>query len=482
MKTIVLFHRCELTDLFAPVGVALDGKVRIVHLAYSEDEADRLRALGITQPITIFKEEVRRLYPTCVADADTLKTIDDLFIQQSGGAFNLNGAIQSDRGFIHLSLDEAHRLTVAYHRFWSEFLDLHGANIVLHETCSLMFNFVAAMACAERGGYYLYCIEAHGPNKEFYHLVMSGFDFNCPDLDNALLSIETQQLEVNEDLCANYLSGFRKSFSVFFGVAFKRSTLLRLLAGVIVKRARQLLSGKEYDRILDNIDYWAAERRTAEVKLLNLLRYRKYIRFDSFDRSQRYYFYPLHLEPEAVVLYHAHGLYTNQIKLIQNIAAQMPPGVLLYVKDHPHDHGYRAADDYLVLKSIPNVRLLDSAISGKEVIAHSIGVITQTGTPGFEALLLGKQVFTFGKTFYSSAPGVVYVRNIRDLRELLYSAAERPPLIDAVLYRYLMAYFTAIHHGMTDYFAGHAQRYGIDLDQNARVVAAGLLVTIQTLK
>jgi capsule polysaccharide modification protein KpsS len=237
--------------------------------------------------------------------------------------------------------------------------------------------------------------------------------------------------------------------------------------------------GNPHDRVLDNIDFWSTERRAAETKFVNLLRYRRDIRFDAFDPSQRYYFYPLHLEPEAVVLYHAHGLYTNQVKLIQNIAAQLPPGVLLYVKDHPHDHGYRSADDYLALKAVPNIRLLDSSVSGKEVIAHSMGVITQTGTAGFEALLLGKQVYTFGKTFYSPAPGVVYLRNIRDLRAALYTADERPPVSDAALHRYLTAYFAALHPGLTDYFAGRAQRYGIDLEQNAKEVAAGLLATLQ---
>lgn len=477
--TIILFHRFELTDLFYPVGKELEDNARIVHLAYSEKEAARLRALGVTQPVTIFKEEVRRLHPTSVADAATLAAIDALFIQQSGGAFNLNGAIQSDRGFTHLSLDEAQRLTVTYHRFWTEFLDRHGANVVLHETCSLMFNFVAAMLCAQRGGHYFYFIMAQGPGKGFNHLLMSGFDFTCPDLERALTAVEKGDLSVDEQSCATYLDEFRKSFSVFLGGLFKRPSLVRLAAVALQKRLRQLLRGNPYDKVLDNIDFRAAERRAAEMKFVNLLRYRREIRFDAFDPLQRYYFYPLHLEPEAVVLYHAHGLYTNQVKLIQNIAAQLPPGVLLYVKDHPHDHGYRSADDYLALKSVPNIRLLDSSISGKEVTAHSIGVITQTGTAGFEALLLGKQVFTFGKTFYSPAPGVVYLRNIRDLREALYTAVERPAVSDAALHRYLTAYFAALHPGLTDYFAGRAQRYGIDLEQNSKEVAAGLLATLQ---
>ncbi|PUE42387.1 hypothetical protein [Limnohabitans sp. Bal53] len=479
MTSVVFFHRCELTDLFAPVSQCLHGEFQPVHLAYSATEAERLRELGFTAPVTIFKDEVKRLHPSSVADADTLKAIDDLFIQQSGGAFNLNGAIQSDRGFALLSLEEAQRLTVTYYRFWSEFLDRHDANIVLHETCSLMFNFVAAMLCAQRKGHYLYSIMALGLDKGYKHLLMSGFDFTCPDLDKALAAIESRRLQMDEPACRAYLDEFRSSFSVFLGGAFKRPSLTRISLIALRNKLRQWVPGIPHDRVLDNIDYWSAKSNVAGRKLSNLRRYKKEVRFDAFDASQPYYFYPLHLEPEAVVLYHAHGLYANQVKLIQNIAAQLPPGVFLYVKDHPHDHGYRSADDYLALKSVPNIRLLETSISGKEIVAHSQGVITMTGTAGFEALLLGKPVFTFGKTFYSPAPGVELLRHVRDLRERLYAALERPPTTDAALYPYLTAYLHALHPGMTDYFAGRAVRYGLDLQDNARQVAEGLLSTLR---
>lgn len=479
MKTVVFFHRCELTDLFAPVSLCLENNIQAVHLAYSATEARQLRDLGVTAPITIFKDEVKRLHPSSVADPSTLKAIDDLFIQQSGGAFNLNGAIQSDRGFTLLSLEEAQRLTVTYYRFWTEFLDRHGANIVLHETCSLMFNFVAAMLCAQRKGRYVYSIMALGPGKGYNHLLMSGFDFSCPDLDQALAAVESQQLPVDEFACRAYLHEFRTSFSVFLGGAFKMPSLAKITLVAWRDKLRQLVHGIPHDRVLDNIDFWSAKRNVAGRKATNLRRYQKNVRFDAFDSSLAYYFYPLHLEPEAVVLYHAHGLYANQVKLIQNIAAQLPPGVLLYVKDHPHDHGYRSAEDYLALKSVPNIRLLDTSISGKQVVANSQGVITMTGTAGFEALLLGKPVFTFGKTFYSAAPGVVLLHHVRDLRERLYAALKRPPMTDAELYPYLTAYLHALHPGMTDYFAGRAVRYGLDLKDNAGKVAEGLMMTLR---
>lgn len=481
MTPIIFFHRCELTDLFAPISKCLGPDFQALHLAYSEVEARKLQELGIDTSITVFKDEVRRLYPNCIADPLTLKTIDELFIEQSKGAFNLNGAIQSDRGFALLSLEEAQRLTVTYYRFWTEFLDRHNANIVLHETCSLMFNFVAAMLCAQRSGQYLYSIMAQGPGSGYKHLLMSGFDFNCPDLDRAIAEVKEGKTPSDASACIRYLEEFRTSFHVFLGESFKSPSIARLTLLALRDRLRRRLRSLSLDPVLDNIDYWSIVRQGAEKKLSNLVQYRKKVRFDDFDAQKPYYFYPLHLEPEAVVLYHAHGLYSNQVKLIQNIAAQLPPGMLLYVKDHPHDYGYRPSHDYLALKSIPNIRLLHTSISGKRIVAHSCGVITITGTAGFEALLLGKKVFTFGKTFYSSAPGVVYVHNIRDLRAKLYAALDQPRIPDSALYPYLTAYMRALHPGMTDYFAGRATRYGLDLQENAKKVALGLHSTLRAI-
>ena len=82
-------------------------------------------------------------------------------------------------------------------------------------------------------------------------------------------------------------------------------------------------------------------------------------------------------------------IYANQVKLIENIAASLPVGYYLYVKDHPHELAYRKAEDYRRLMQIPNVRLLRKSIPGKLVIRNAVGVFTINGTAGFEGLLLG---------------------------------------------------------------------------------------------
>jgi len=469
-----MFDRMDLTDLFVPVGCELEKTMKVVHLAYSNDELNRLRAHGIADNVAVFKEEIKGIYPKTIVDEKQLQAVDSFIIQHSKGAFNLNSAIQSDRGFALLSLEEAQRLTLAYDQFWRDYFKRIKPDIIAHETCSLMFNFLAAMHCAAAGAHYCYMPMVPGPGTGYYFMLMSGFDFICPELDRALKEIGSGRWPLEVTKSQDYLQEARKNLAVFLAPTYKRVPLFRLAISAILRKLQQKVRNHQYDRILDNIDYWIEGQCAAAEKMVNRLGYLRGITFDEIDNAEKYYFYPLHLEPEAVVLYHAHGIYKNQVKLIENIAAQLPPGKYLYVKDHPHDHGYRSADDYLTLKAIPNLRLIRESVPGKEVIAHSLGVITITGTAGFEALLLGKPVFTFGKTFYDAAPGVTYLRNVRDLRDALYASERRDPPKDEDLAAFLSAYLRSLHTGMTDYFAGRAKLYGIDARTNAIEVAKGI--------
>ncbi|WP_180901244.1 capsular polysaccharide export protein, LipB/KpsS family [Martelella soudanensis] len=481
-RRILLFHRMDLTLLFAGLSERLSHELDVLHLAYGNEEKARLEKLGIDGPTPVFKERIRDLHRQVEPTPALLEEIDALIIEQTDGAFTLNSAIQSDRGFALLDYADALHLTATYYVFWSRFIEDEGIDFLLHEPCTLMFNFLPALILARRGGAYLYNIMAVGQKGTLTHLTMTGFDFTCPELDRNLAAINAGERDVDPVACAKFLAGFRKGTEVFLGgVLGKKPSPWRLIGGAIRRSVINRRRRPHLDPVLDNIDYWQFSRNGRLAKFRNLLGYRK-VTFDVVRPEETFFFYPLHLEPEAVVLFHAHGIYENQVKLIQNIARQLPPGTFLYVKDHPHDIGYRDADDYVKLKSVPNIRLLDARISGSEVIRHAQGVITLTGTAGFEALLLGKQVYTFGKTFYSGGPRVDYIRNVRDLRAALYARREEDGPRDDELYPFLTAYIEALHPGLTDYFAGRAEKYGIDLTENAEKVADNLLSTISKLQ
>lgn len=453
-----------------------------MHMAYSDREAAQLASMGI-KDVTVFKHEVaRRLALQERPDAAALSRIEAEIVAATQGAFSLNSAIQSDRGFSLLPYHDCLHLAAIYMAVWEDFIDSHGVDHVLHEPVSLMFNFMASVVLTRRGGSYLYCIMATAEPGAYDFLVMSGFELFCPDLTRALEdpARTVRPAARSRDNLKDFLRRFRANTANFQGGVVAQSISLPLLAAKALKKCvSQPPKRRATDRLVDCIERWELDQNPPAEKLRNLLAYRSSVRFDEPDPTETYWFYPFHLEPEAVVLFQAHGLYTNQVKLIENIAAQLPPGHWLYVKDHPHNIGYRAAADYQRLNAVPNIRLVRPEISGKQLIRDARGVITITGTAGFEALLMGKPVVVFGRTFYSGHSGVVHLHHIRDLRAALAAVEASGPLPDEPILDFLAAYLASIHPGMTDFFAGQATKAGLDLDANARDVAEGLARTLR---
>lgn len=457
--------------MYIPLSRTLDQDFTVVHVAYSAHEEAKLRAAGIDAVINFKQQVALRLARSSLLDYALLERIDDLFITHTDGRFTLSGSIQSDRGFSLLSTEEALLMAQVYYDIWHGILHEHDVNYVMHEPVSLLMNHMCSVLCTARGALYLYQVMTAGPTDALSYLNIAGDNFYCPELVDAYARYVADPALIDGPRCAAFLARFRSSFGVYLGGQIKTSTsLLNLYLRSVRRRARRTLKLGKLDRLVDNIDYWDMQQDGPRERIGNLLQYRKRIEYDQFDPQRTYYYYSLHLEPEAVVLYLADGLYTNQTKLIENIAAQLPVDSVLYVKDHPHDNGYRSVADYVRLKAIPNVKLLAPNLPGKLVMKDAVGVFTINGTAGFEALLLGKQVYTFGRTFYGACPRVNYIHDIRALRAVLYAKRGLCYSDDQALLAFVMAYLVALHIGMVDYFVGRATTYGVDLEQDIATI------------
>lgn len=122
--------------------------------------------------------------------------------------------------------------------------------------------------------------------------------------------------------------------------------------------------------------------------------------FSTPDFNEAFYLFPLHYQPEASTMTFAQD-YLDQIALIRNLVKHIPAGTYLYVKEHPSMAVYRGWLFYDELIKIPNVKLLSPLSPTDECIKHCQGIITLTGTAGYEAILADKPVFVFGNVFYS---------------------------------------------------------------------------------
>jgi hypothetical protein len=125
--------------------------------------------------------------------------------------------------------------------------------------------------------------------------------------------------------------------------------------------------------------------------------------FDRPVEGEDYVLFPLHIQPEASTLVQA-PYYLDQIALIEDIMKSLPPGYRLYVKEHVSNQGRRPLAFFRRIRGILGVRLLGPHENTWRLLQNAAAVSVITGTMGWEGLLLGKPVITFGDVFYNDLP------------------------------------------------------------------------------
>jgi Capsule polysaccharide biosynthesis protein len=91
----------------------------------------------------------------------------------------------------------------------------------------------------------------------------------------------------------------------------------------------------------------------------------------------------------------------DQEAIVERLAASLPPGVDLVVKEHPMSIGRNPLGMLRRIAAPPNAHLVDPHTSTLELVERAVGVVTISSTVGLEALMLGKPVLTLGRPFYS---------------------------------------------------------------------------------
>lgn len=484
MKRIVLFSRCELVHLYGNLNTHLSSSFEIIHLAYSKSEKQILNTEYGIQNVICFEEEINSLYLIESFNDRLCHEIDELIIEQSKGHFNLNSAIQSDRTYTYITYEETLLLSQIYFKFWENLIGSNNVSFLIHEPTALFFTYIASVVCKKHNARYLTQIQVIGGNDKNW-LFTDGDNGYSEDINLELKNNNLLPTEIERAVF--FLKNYRADSKTFFSEYVterkhkKQGNAFFFLFSAIKLIVHEIISkSKKSNKIKpDAINHVLLFNQKYKMSLFEKLSYLwtkiYYLRYDLFDPELVYYYYPMHLEPEAVVLYWGDGLYKNQVKLIENIASELPPNCWLYVKDHPHSGSLRNYTDLKRIIEIPNVKFIDPNFSGRELIKHSKGVITISGTSGFEALMLNKQVYTFGTSFYSLCSRIKYIKNIRDLNRIIKDNFNATYNDDNELFQFLVAYLNSINEGFTDYFLNYAEICNIDQDANASIVAAGFI-------
>src|SRR6202011_2744144 len=110
------------------------------------------------------------------------------------------------------------------------------------------------------------------------------------------------------------------------------------------------------------------------------------------DFKKPYVYLGLHFQPERTTSPQA-GVYVDQILIAKTIAAALPEGWELYIKEHPMEwlpsHGdytpYRYRGYYETIVKLPHTRLVPIETDSFQLMRHAHAAATATGTLGWEA-------------------------------------------------------------------------------------------------
>ncbi len=139
-----------------------------------------------------------------------------------------------------------------------------------------------------------------------------------------------------------------------------------------------------------------------------------------YDLQKKFVYFPLHLQPEMTTSALG-GRHVDQALAIEHLSLLLPDDWYIYVKENPKQAGFmRDPLFFHRLQRIKNLVFLPSYANSQELTQACQFVATITGTVGWEALRNGKNVLTFGKTWYNSFVGVSnYHKNIQ-LTDIIY--------------------------------------------------------------
>ncbi|MGH8370924.1 MAG: hypothetical protein ACRESC_08070, partial [Gammaproteobacteria bacterium] len=331
----------------------------------------------------------------------------------------------------------------------------HEIDHVIFENVADTFSYMAFFVCQHTGIRYCGVTTSRLPGR--FTLTESPLD-EALSIKKHLGAIEDHSLDIPQnirDWCAGYIDNIDKITPDYmhFNNLDKTSLFSRYEISdkirVSIGAFRHLFDDHLYAFKVGNPvnKRWQVFRRALARKF----RVRRLHRYYGIpDSEDQYLLYPLHYHPEASTSILA-GTYLDEYEVIRNIAFNLPAGVRLYVKDHIS--GFGLADDsfYESLVRLPNVRLLAPDLPTKDLIRKSLAVMTLTSTVGYEALLLGKRVFLYGRVFYELHPDVVRVTDPAALFDLFKEWLHKPLRTDREYnLRFVAAYYLSTIPGVLD--------------------------------
>lgn len=259
-------------------------------------------------------------------------------------------------------------------------------------------------------------------------------------------SLLAHQIPAAQDYLRQFRNSGLRSYEAFFdayeAVSLRKASsatdALRRLAVFAGKGVRFITKGRRTS--LRDMPKWDEIKHRVSVpvrarwSLLNGT-----FQTPGYSPSSRFAYYPLHVDPEASTIVSA-PMYTNQLAVVEALAKSLPLEMTLLVKEHVPMLGQRPPGFYARIKSMPGVILVSPFERSLHLIKRAAFTCVINGTPGWEAILLGKPAIVIGQPHYVALKeGFISCPDLSTLPEAVHRALKLKPISDERLLLYIAA-------------------------------------------
>lgn len=372
--------------------------------------------------------------------------------------------------FYKLSVIQISELFFKYLAYWNGvFSSLKPSVIVFHNTPHEGSNYVA-YHLAKILGIKTLMLERVLINNKFF--ILDDL-YTFPKYDESSISIPTK---INKDLINSIQLNYKNAFSIKYDNLLKRvfSILRRFIFGDV--------------RVLDPI--FSLGGYPSRIKFYYFLfksKFNIYIlkKFYSSisvtpNLSEKFIYFPLHLQPERTTLPMGRFFWSHQVTLDFLLAA-LPSGWLIYVKEHPRQFTrqeiyaplVRDKNFYRKLVSDKRVRIINHNFSSQALIDNCQVVATISGTVGWEGITSGVPVCLFGYPWYRQCPEIFFVESLQSLKEYLSKIDKNEVSIS--LARVEKFSFWIENHLCSNAVLKTNRLSHLEVEENSRAIADALL-------
>jgi hypothetical protein len=191
------------------------------------------------------------------------------------------------------------------------------------------------------------------------------------------------------------------------------------------------------------------------------------------DPSRKFVYFPLHVTDDYKILRLIPHC-VHQEAIIMQVAAALPHGYDVIIKEHPMSIGRNEVSMLRRLAKVPNIRLVPPHTSSHQLVQDAEAIAVISSTVGIEALMYDKPVLTLGQPFYSGYGVTVDVDSFREIPEKVPELLEFSPDPERIR-RFLHAAMRHCYPGapvLVDRSDENARRLADTLD---RAVRGGLV-------